>query len=57
MEIDLEEFLSENADRSDPHKYLLYGFVYKFILITALFNLFLKCSNLKFLFIIQCNRS
>ncbi|CAB4444830.1 unnamed protein product [Rhizophagus irregularis] len=25
MEIDLEEFLSENADRSNPHKYLLHG--------------------------------
>jgi len=27
MEIDLEEFLSENADRSNSHKYLLHGFV------------------------------
>ncbi|PKC11352.1 putative ubiquitin-specific processing protease 21 [Rhizophagus irregularis] len=25
MEIDLEEFLSEDADRSSPHKYLLHG--------------------------------
>ncbi|CAB5376644.1 unnamed protein product [Rhizophagus irregularis] len=25
MEIDLEEFLSENADKSGPHKYLLHG--------------------------------
>ncbi|PKY24462.1 cysteine proteinase [Rhizophagus irregularis] len=27
IEIDLEEFLSENADRSNPHKYLLYGII------------------------------
>ncbi|PKY26877.1 cysteine proteinase, partial [Rhizophagus irregularis] len=25
MEIDLEEFLSEDTDRTNPHKYLLYG--------------------------------
>jgi ubiquitin carboxyl-terminal hydrolase 7 len=27
MEIDLEEFLSDDADKSNPHKYLLHGFV------------------------------
>jgi hypothetical protein len=32
MEINLEEFLSEDADRSKPHKYLLHGFVYNFTL-------------------------
>lgn len=28
MEIDLEEFLSKDADKSNSHKYLLHGFVY-----------------------------
>ena len=34
MEIDLEEFLSEDADKSNSHKYLLYEFVYSFTCFT-----------------------
>jgi hypothetical protein len=33
MEIDLEEFLSKDADKSNSHKYLLHGFVYIFIIL------------------------
>jgi len=40
MEIDLEEFLSENADRSNPYKYLLHGFVHNSILVILLPNIF-----------------
>jgi hypothetical protein len=36
MEIDLEEFLSKEADRSNSHKYLLHGFVFNFAFTIAL---------------------
>ena len=55
MEIDLEEFLSENADRSNPHKYLLHGLVYNFTLITALSTIFklFKIVNLFLLYSVR----
>jgi ubiquitin carboxyl-terminal hydrolase 7 len=31
MEIDLEEFLPDDADKSNSYRYLLHGFVYVFI--------------------------
>ncbi len=42
MEIDLDEFLSEDADRSKPHKYLLHGLVYNFYI--SIYKLIQKCE-------------
>jgi hypothetical protein len=46
MEIDLEEFLSEDADKSSSHKYLLHGFVHNFVLIVC-YQLFLNFTILQ----------